>query len=542
MIRDIPLRIRPAIILGAVFALVSALAVGLSPTARAATCTNGYVGLTYDDGPTPGNTQNLLAALQQNGLRATFFDIGQNAQANPSLVTAVKNANMWIGNHSWTHPHLIQLSQAQIQSELSMTQNTLTQITGTAPKLFRPPFGETNATLKSVEASLGLTEIIWDVDSQDWNGASTAQIVQRAGGLTNGQIILMHDWPANTVAAVPQIASMLASRNVCPGMISPTTGRAVAPDGTPTDTQAPSAPANLAASGTTQTSTNLSWTASTDNVAVTGYDILRATGATGGTFTQVGTSTTTSFTSTGLTANTVYRFQVRARDAAGNVSAVSNTAQITTQGGGTGDTQAPTTPSGLAASGTTQTGTSLAWTASTDNVGVTGYDVLQAQGATGGTFTQVGTSTTTSFSVTGLTANTTYRFQVRARDAAGNVSAVSNTAQITTQGGGTSGACSATPTVQTQWATGYVINPLTITNTSTSTINSWTVTFTLPAGHSLSGSWNATVTTSGQNVTVKSVSFNGTLAPGASTGSFGFQVNRPNGDTQMPTAYACTTP
>lgn len=310
---------------------------------------------------------------------------------------------------------------------------------------------------------------------------------------------------------------------------------------TTTDTTPPTMPGTPVASNVSSTSATLAWTPSTDNVGVTGYDILRATGATGGTFTQVGTSTSSTFQATGLTASTTYRFQVRARDAAGNVSAVSNAVTVTTQAG-TGDTQAPTAPTGLAASGTTQTGTSLAWTASTDNVGVTGYDVLQATGATGGTFTQVGTSTTTSFAVTGLTANTTYRFQVRARDAAGNMSAVSNTAQITTQGGGQTGACTATPTVQSQWATGYVINPLTITNTSTSTINGWTVTFTLPAGHTLAGSWNATVTTSGQTVTVKPVSFNSTIAPGASITSFGFQVNRPNGDTQMPPTYTCTSP
>jgi len=210
--------------------------------------------------------------------------------------------------------------------------------------------------------------------------------------------------------------------------------------------------------------------------------------------------------------------------------------------GAGGDTQAPTAPAGLAASGTTASGTNLSWTASTDNVGVTGYDILRATGATGGTFAQVGTSTTTSFSDTGLTASTTYRYQVRARDAAGNVSAVSNTAQVTTQSGGTAGACTATPTVQTQWATGDVINPLTITNTSTSTINGWTVTFTLPAGHTLSGSWNATVTTSGQTVTVRPVGFNSSIAPGASITSFGFQVNRPDGNTQMPATYTCTSP
>ena len=141
---------------------------------------------------------------------------------------------------------------------------------------------------------------------------------------------------------------------------------------------------------------------------MTGYQILRAPGASGGTFAQVGTSTTTSFTNTGLTASTTFRYQVRAVDAAGNASAVSNTVTAVTKQGGGGDTQPPTAPANLAAPSTTSTSVSLAWTASTDNVGVTGYQILRAPGASGGTFTQVGTSTTTSFTNTGLTASTTY--------------------------------------------------------------------------------------------------------------------------------------
>ncbi|MFD2353903.1 fibronectin type III domain-containing protein [Nonomuraea ferruginea] len=140
---------------------------------------------------------------------------------------------------------------------------------------------------------------------------------------------------------------------------------------------------------------------------------------------------------------------VRARDGAGNLSGNSATVTFTTAATG-GDTTPPTAPAGLTASGTTTTGTSLTWTASTDDTGVTGYEILRAPGASGGTFAQAGTSATTSFTDTGLTAGTTYRYQVRARDAAGNVSPVSNTVQITTQGG-TTGACSATPTVQSQW-------------------------------------------------------------------------------------------
>jgi endo-1,4-beta-xylanase len=131
---------------------------------------------------------------------------------------------------------------------------------------------------------------------------------------------------------------------------------------------------------------------------------------------------------------------------------------------------------------------------------------------------------------------------VRAVDAAGNTSAVSNTVTAQTQsGGGTGGACSITPTTQTQWQTGYVIDPARVTNTGTATINGWTVTFTLPAGHSITGSWNTVLTVSGQTVTAKNVGFNGTLAPGA-TGAFGFQVSRPNGNTQLPSGYTCASP
>ncbi|UUU35045.1 polysaccharide deacetylase family protein [Streptomyces sp. CA-210063] len=195
--------------------------------ARAAACT-GYVGLTFDDGPS-GNTSALLNTLRQNGLRATMFNQGQNAAANPSLVRAQVGAGMWIGNHSYTHPHLTQLNQAQIDSEIARTQQAIAGAGGGTPRLFRPPYGETNATVRAVAARYGLTQIIWDVDSQDWNGAGSDAIVRAAARLTNGQIMLMHDWSANTLAAIPRIAQGLAARGLCSGMISPQTGRAVAP-------------------------------------------------------------------------------------------------------------------------------------------------------------------------------------------------------------------------------------------------------------------------------------------------------------------------
>ncbi len=195
--------------------------------ARAAAC-NGYVGLTFDDGPS-GSTPALLDALTRNGLRATMFNQGQYAAANPSQVRAQVNAGMWVGNHSYTHPHLTQLGQAQIDSEISRTQQAIAAAGGGTPQLFRPPYGETNSTVRAVAARYGLTEIIWDVDSQDWNNASTDAVVQAAGRLNNGQTILMHDWSANSRAAIPRIAQNLSARGLCAGRISPQTGRAVAP-------------------------------------------------------------------------------------------------------------------------------------------------------------------------------------------------------------------------------------------------------------------------------------------------------------------------
>lgn len=229
-----PLIPRRAKILAGLAAGVLSVTGGVTATASAApapaAACNGYVGLTFDDGPS-GNTTALLNALKQNGLRATMFNQGNAAAANPALVKAQADAGMWVGNHSYSHPHMTQLSQAQMDSEISRTQQAVASAGGGTPKLFRPPYGETNSTLKSVEVKYGLTEIIWDVDSQDWNNASVDAIVQAAGRLTNGQVILMHDWPANTLAAIPRIAQGLAARGLCAGMISPSTGRAVAPDG-----------------------------------------------------------------------------------------------------------------------------------------------------------------------------------------------------------------------------------------------------------------------------------------------------------------------
>ncbi|KKL54814.1 hypothetical protein LCGC14_2261650, partial [marine sediment metagenome] len=187
------------------------------------------------------------------------------------------------------------------------------------------------------------------------------------------------------------------------------------------DGEPPSSVTSLAANGTSTTGTQLSWSASTDNVGVTNYRVFQNG-------TQIGTTALLQYTANGLTENTSYNFNIRAIDAAGNVSAPGNTVNITTTGGT--DSESPSAVTTLLASGTTATGTQLSWSASTDNVGVTGYRVLRDG-------TQIGTPVGTTYSASGLNANTSYAFTVRAVDAANNVSASGNTVNITTEESGT---------------------------------------------------------------------------------------------------------
>ncbi|AOW20092.1 fibronectin type III domain-containing protein [Urechidicola croceus] len=182
-----------------------------------------------------------------------------------------------------------------------------------------------------------------------------------------------------------------------------------------TDTEAPTAIIDLTSTNTDETSTDLSWSASTDNVAVTDYEVFQdavSIGNTGG---------TTTFNIDNLTPGTSYDYTVFAEDAAGNVSLVSNTETVTTLA----DTEAPSTIVDLIASNTDETSTDLSWSASTDNVGVTGYEIFQDTGI-------IGTTSTTTFDVSGLSPNTSYDFTVFALDGSGNSSLVSNIVNITT--------------------------------------------------------------------------------------------------------------
>ncbi|HEX8627253.1 MAG TPA: glycoside hydrolase family 9 protein, partial [Catenuloplanes sp.] len=291
------------------------------------------------------------------------------------------------------------------------------------------------------------------------------------------------------------------------------------------DTTAPTTPGTPVASAVTATGATLTWAPSTDagGSGLAGYDVLRDG-------VLAGSSTSASLAVTGLSPATEYRFTVIARDGAGNRSAASPAATVTTPATGGGDTTAPSAPGTPVASAVTASGATLTWAAATDEVGVTGYRVYRENGATD---VLVGSPGAATFTVGGLTAATAYQFYVVALDAAGNVSAPSAPVSVTTVTGAGGASCRVAYST-TDWTSAFT-GMVTVTNTGPAAINGWTLRWTFTGGQRIQQAWSAVVTQSGTEVTAVNQSWNGTLAPGASA-SFGFNAGLP-GSNPRPAAF-----
>jgi peptidoglycan/xylan/chitin deacetylase (PgdA/CDA1 family) len=173
------------------------------------------VALTFDDGPGK-TTFQILNILQQNGVAATFFNIGVNQTARPAEVRAEAALEYPLGNHTWTHPQMPTLSASDQGKEMDQTSAEQASLVGSAPCLFRPPYGEYNDDTLAQARQRRMSVWNWSVDTEDWKaGTSTDQswverIVTRAeaGGSQQHPVILMHNPPAGipaTVAALPRI-------------------------------------------------------------------------------------------------------------------------------------------------------------------------------------------------------------------------------------------------------------------------------------------------------------------------------------------------
>ncbi|WP_188298080.1 polysaccharide deacetylase family protein [Streptomyces sp. CBMA156] len=206
----------------AIGALVVALAAGAAvalPAAEAEAAGPGggkVVYLTFDDGPSPAHTPRVLTTLARYGVRATFFEIGQNVAAHPSLTAQVARQGHSVQNHSWSHPDLRKLSASALNSQLVDTDRAIRAQTGRTPTCLRPPYGAVNGTVRSKAASLGKQVVLWSVDPADWSRPGTSAIRSRVlNNVRPGSVILLHDGGGDrsqTVAALPGIISALKSR------------------------------------------------------------------------------------------------------------------------------------------------------------------------------------------------------------------------------------------------------------------------------------------------------------------------------------------
>ena len=165
--------------------------------------------LTYDDGPN-AQTTRLLGTLDKHKVFATFFQQGGYVNSNPATAKAVAAAGHTLANHTMSHPYLTKLPAGGVAKEVGGAQAAIEKATGVIPAYLRPPYGATNRT---VAASVGLPQIIWDVDSLDWQSRNKAVFIPRIMNLVKpGSIILQHDVHSTTVDGQDELITQLKGK------------------------------------------------------------------------------------------------------------------------------------------------------------------------------------------------------------------------------------------------------------------------------------------------------------------------------------------
>lgn len=168
------------------------------------------IALTFDDGPHPYFTEQLLDGLKQRGVCATFFMMGKNAEENPEIVKRVAEEGHLIGNHSYSHAELTKLSMEERCAELSKTYNLIYELTGLETDFVRPPFGEWE---QSYDCNVDMIPVMWTIDTRDWTTEDADLIVSRViGKEKENDIILMHDYYESSVQAALRIADYLSEQ------------------------------------------------------------------------------------------------------------------------------------------------------------------------------------------------------------------------------------------------------------------------------------------------------------------------------------------
>ncbi|WP_107841946.1 polysaccharide deacetylase family protein [Metasolibacillus meyeri] len=168
------------------------------------------IALTFDDGPHPTVTKQILATLKKYDAKATFFVTGHRVNKSPKVLKEVYEAGHEIGNHTWNHPKLTQIEVKQVNAQINDTNKIVKSIIGEEPTLFRPPYGAYN---KEILSSLSVPLVMWSVDTLDWQHRTPSKTLKAVqNGSYNGSIILMHDIHQTTADALDGVLSYLSKQ------------------------------------------------------------------------------------------------------------------------------------------------------------------------------------------------------------------------------------------------------------------------------------------------------------------------------------------
>lgn len=174
------------------------------------------VALTFDDGPWPASTDDVLDLLLDYDAKATFFMVGKRVKVQPDTARRVRDSGMELGNHSWSHAYLSKASRKRIVSEISKADDAFEAELGQVPVWYRPAGGATNATVYREAARLDHRVVMWTVDPHDWKRPGARRIARRVlDNVKPGAVILLHDGGGNreqTVAALARILRGLEAR------------------------------------------------------------------------------------------------------------------------------------------------------------------------------------------------------------------------------------------------------------------------------------------------------------------------------------------
>ena len=163
--------------------------------------TGPVVYLTFDDGPHPSNTPQMLDILARHGARATFFVLGSLVERHPDLFQRIVSEGHTVANHTWNHENLARLSRAEFDKTISRTQEILGDH---ATPCLRPPYAATGTHTREWAADYGLEVFLWTVSANDWLGLNAWEIADRiVSQVTDGSIVLMHDGGGNPLPDGP---------------------------------------------------------------------------------------------------------------------------------------------------------------------------------------------------------------------------------------------------------------------------------------------------------------------------------------------------